>query len=265
MRKYLLLLIVLLIPINIYANNISDTFKNINNNINIPRDEYKHTIYNISFDNNSTYLTITNSINSNIYSNLDDSILNNIYNSDIRTFSVTNNYGIKTNISLNDNKIIINSLSNSLSLKINNNYYSIIYKDNKWILTNSYVEVINGNENSLSNYYYADLETAINNYNNNDIIVLHKDIYVNKIIDIKNNINIKSGDNNIYKIISNDEYLFKSRNKNIKLDNIIIESNSFVKGYFNNLILNNSKIYYKNKIYSSNKNILFDNNIIKIL
>lgn len=264
MRKYLLL-IILLIPINIYADNISNTFKNINNNINIPRDEYKHTIYNIDFIDNNTYLTITNTNTSNIYSNLDDNVLKNIYNTDIRTFKVINNYGIKTNISLNDNKIIINSISKSLSLKINNNYYSIIYKDNKWILTNSYVEVINGSENSLLNYYYADLETAISKSNSNDIIVLHNDIYVNNTININADINIKSGDNNIYKIVSNNEYLFKTHNSNIKLDNIIIEGNSFIDGYLNSLILNNSKIYYKNKIYSSNKNILFNNNIIKIL
>jgi hypothetical protein len=156
-------------------------------------------------------------------------------------------------ISLSDNEY--NTLSFSF-IYDNEEYNLSIIKDNdKYKLVKSNIKVIHGSINSLWYQYYYDLNTAIKAASNNDFIVLYDDIEVKNTITVDKNINILSGNNKINTIRKNKGYLFNVTKNNVEINitNTLLDVDSFIKGKYENnkVLLDNSKVVYKNKIYSN--------------
>jgi len=156
-------------------------------------------------------------------------------------------------ISLSDNEY--NALSFSF-IYDNEEYNLSIVKDNdKYKLVKSNIKVIHGSINSLWYQYYYDLNTAIKAASNNDFIVLYDDIEVKNTITVDKNINILSGNNKINTIRKNKGYLFNVTKNNVEINitNTLLDVDSFIKGKYENnkVLLDNSKVVYKNKIYSN--------------
>ena len=186
---------------------------------------------NINIDNNVISFDKSNTI-----TELNYSIYNKLLNSDKSKWSIITN-NLKEEYRYEDGKVIIddeNIETISLSFIYNNDQYnlSLVKEDNHYKLVQSSIKLIHGNTNSLWYIYFNDLDTAIKASKKNDTIVLYNDIEVDKTIKINKNINILSNPGNNYMITKNDGYLFKVSNKNtkIKVNNVTIKANSFIKG-----------------------------------
>ena len=196
----------------------------------------------VNIDNNVISFDKSNTI-----TDLNYSIYNKLINSDKSKWNIITN-NLVEDYKYENNKIIINDDNiNTISLSFiyNNDQYnlSLIKEEGYYRLVQSKVKLIHGRENSLWYVYFNDLESAIKAANKNDTIVLYGDIEVNNTIKVNKNINIISNPGNKYLISKKDGYLFKVSNKkiNIKINNVNIKTNSFIKGKCKTK-LNNTKI-----------------------
>ena len=202
---------------------------------------------------------------SNTITELDYTTVNKINMSDKSKWSVITDNLVENNnysngvINLNDNKY--NSISISFIYEDDEYNFTLIKGEEGYVLVKSNIKLIHGNINSLWYQYFYDLNTAIKAANQDDTIILYDDIEVNNTININKSINIISN-TNINTIKSNKGFLFNLTGSNINLNitNVLLDTDSFIKGKFdkNNILLDNSKVVYKSKIYSNKsfKNII---------
>ena len=217
---------------------ISDGIKNVN--IFINNDE-------ITFDKSNTI------------TELDYKTINAIQLSDKTKWEVVTDKNENIKVFNNDFISLSDNEYNTLSFSFiydNEEYNLSIIKDNdKYKLVKSNIKVIHGSINSLWYQYYYDLNTAIKAASNNDFIVLYDDIEVKNTITVDKNINILSGNNKINTIRKNKGYLFNVTKNNVEINitNTLLDVDSFIKGKYENnkVLLDNSKVVYKNKIYSN--------------
>ncbi len=217
---------------------ISDGIKNVN--IFINNDE-------ITFDKSNTI------------TELDYKTINAIQLSDKTKWEVVTDKNENIEVFNNDFISLSDNEYNTLSFSFiydNEEYNLSIVKDNdKYKLVKSNIKVIHGSINSLWYQYYYDLNTAIKAASNNDFIVLYDDIEVKNTITVDKNINILSGNNKINTIRKNKGYLFNVTKNNVEINitNTLLDVDSFIKGKYENnkVLLDNSKVVYKNKIYSN--------------
>ena len=195
---------------------------------------------------------------SNVISDLPYSTLNKIYTSDKNTWSIVTN-NLKESYTYDNNVLTIddtNITNISISFLYNDEEINlaIIKENNVYRLYESKIKLVHGDINSLWYTYFHDLNDAIKAANKEDTIVLYEDITINNTIDINKSINIIS-DTGINTIKNEKGFAFNITGKNIKLNitNVLIETDSFVKGKYNgnSILLDNSKVVYKNKIYSN--------------
>ena len=222
---------------------------------------------NIYIDNNTISFD-----KSNTTTELDYNTINTINMSDKSKWNIITN-NLVEEYDYNDGSILIKdnnvkALSFSFISEDEEYNYSIINDINGYKLVKSNIKLIHGNMNSLWYTYFYDLKTAIKAARSNDIIVLYDDIDVDNTLTINKSLTIMSN-NNINTINSNKGFLFNLSGSNISLtiNNVLLNTNSFIKGKSekNKIIFDNSKVLYKNKVYSSNdlKGIIksTDNNI----
>lgn len=253
---------------NIMELNIANEARHSSNildstyaNDDIPRiyDGYKKV--SINFENN-----IISFNNSNTVTELDYSVINAINMSDKSKWSIMTNNLVEDHtfensvITINDQDID----TVSISFIYNDNEYnlSLIKDEDNYILVENKIKLIHGNLNSLWYQYFYNIEDAIKAANKNDYIIIYDDIDVNHTINVDKTINIMSDPSTIHNLNKENGYMFNITGKNVKVNitNILVNTDSFVKGKYTNnkIILNNSKVVYKNKVYS-NKG--FKNNI----
>ena len=223
---------------------------------------------NIYVDNN-----IISFDKSNTTTELSYATYNIIANSDKTTWNIITNNFVE-NYTVNNNQIILDDEdfnTVSFSFIYNDIQYnlSLVKEDNGYTLKESTVKLIHGSYTSLWYEYFNDLNTAVERASNNDYIVLYDDQIVDKTIDINKNITILSNPGNIYTVFNNDNYLFNMNNGGLTINNVLLVSNSFIKGKTKkNIVLNNSKVNYSDRLYPKksklNKRIKTEDQIVFI-
>ena len=202
---------------------------------------------NIFVDNNTISFDKSNTV-----TELSYGLYNIIANSDKETWSiVTNNLVNNFEVINNEIKIKDDFKVLSFSFVYNSEEFnlSLVKNVDKYVLVESTVKLMHGGINSLWYEYFYDLDTAIKAANDNDVIVLNSDIEVNKTIDINKNITITSKPGNIYTLVNNKNYVFNLNNNKLVLNNVLINTDSFVKGKTNSIELDNTKVVYKNRLF----------------
>ena len=203
---------------------------------------------NIFVDNN-----IISFDKSNTKTELTYATYNVIVNSDKSTWRVITNNNVE-NYEVNNNKIIIddnNVKTISFSFMYNDEEYnlSLVKENDGYILKESTVKLIHGSYTSLWYDYYNDLETAIKAAKDNDYIVLYDNQNVENTLNINKKITILSNPGNIYTVVNNGNYLFNINNGLLTINNVLIKSNSFVKGKTSkNITLNNTSVVYSDRV-----------------
>jgi hypothetical protein len=263
-------LIILFVVISSYMNKQSVFEANINNNESLKEAnivEYKDIENPLMDELDDGYKKVNmyidgNTISfdkSNTVTELDYNVINKINNSDKTTWNIITNNFVE-NYEYINNKIVIDDKN------VEKLTFSFVYNDVEYdlavvkdgdinILKEAKVKLIHGNMNSLWYQYFYDLNDAIKAARPKDIIILYDDMEVNNTINVDKSISIIA--DNKHTLKSNSKYLFNITKNNVTLDltNITLDTNSFVKGKYNKNVItvNNSKVLYKNKMYSNKK------------
>ena len=263
-------LIILFVVISSYMNKQSVFEANINNNESLKEAnivEYKDIENPLMDELDDGYKKVNmyidgNTISfdkSNTVTELDYNVINKINNSDKTTWNIITNNFVE-NYEYINNKIVIDDKN------VEKITFSFVYNDVEYdlavvkdgdinILKEAKVKLIHGSMNSLWYQYFYDLNDAIKAARPKDIIILYDDMEVNNTINVDKSISIIA--DNKHTLKSNSKYLFNITKNNVTLDltNITLDTNSFVKGKYNKNVItvNNSKVLYKNKMYSNKK------------